>query len=126
MELLKSWKTAHKVSVIQDGEKATQYFADCGNNRVKPLPDLVLLDYNLPKSSGLEVLKEIKSYNTLSHIPVLILTTSQSKTDLTQLYENHANCVLSKPVDLVSYEEMLKAIETFWLQTVHLPSITRA
>jgi two-component system response regulator len=87
-----------------------------------PHPDLVLLDLNLPKKDGREVLDDIKRDDRLKHIPVVILTTSQAEQDIVKSYELHANCYIAKPVDLDQFISVVKSIEDFWLSVVKLPS----
>jgi two-component system, chemotaxis family, response regulator Rcp1 len=86
-----------------------------------PRPDLILLDLNLPKKDGREVLKEIKESPTLAIIPVVILTTSASEADILRTYQLHANCYITKPVELEGFLKVVKSIDTFWLSVVKLP-----
>jgi CheY-like chemotaxis protein len=87
-----------------------------------PRPDLILLDLNLPKKDGREVLAEIKTDPVLRRIPVVILTTSQAEQDILKSYDLHANCYISKPVDLDAFVEVVRSIEGFWLAIVRLPA----
>lgn len=86
-----------------------------------PRPDLILLDLNLPRKDGREVLAEIKADDSLKHIPVVILTTSQAEEDVVKAYVNYANCYITKPVDFNRFVEVVKSIEDFWLVVVRLP-----
>jgi two-component system, chemotaxis family, response regulator Rcp1 len=97
-----------------------------GKHADAPRPDLILLDLNLPKKDGREVLKEIKSTPTLATIPVVILTTSASEADVLRSYRLHANCYITKPVDLEGFLTVVKSIDSFWLSIVKLPREARS
>lgn len=121
LEALSESKYSNEVTVIKDGDAALTYFKNCMDNNER-LPDLVLLDINLPKIDGKEVLSFIKTHNKLARIPVLMLTTSSSEEDIKDAYSSHANCYIPKPVDLNNFFDIIKAIEDFWLTVVKLPA----
>lgn len=104
-----------EITVAVDGMEALRCL------REGPLPDLILLDLNLPRKSGREVLQEIKSTESLQRIPVVVLTSSEAEDDLADVYRLHANCYLAKPVDLDEFMNVVRAIEHFWLNFVKLP-----
>lgn len=106
---------------FQSGEDALHYLYNISTDPGTPFPDLVLLDLNLPRKSGHEVLSEIKSAPELKHIPVLIFSTSQNSDEIMQLYKEHASCYIVKPTDFANYLDAVKSIEDFWLNTVYLP-----
>jgi chemotaxis family two-component system response regulator Rcp1 len=120
-EALKSAKILNRLSVVLDGVEAILFLRKSGKFANAPTPQLILLDLNLPKKNGREVLEEIKSDDTLKHIPVVVLTTSQDELDILQSYQLHANCYITKPVDFPQFLNVIKAIEGFWLTVVDLP-----
>jgi two-component system response regulator len=107
--------------VVSDGAEAMAFLARAGAYSDVPRPDLILLDLNLPKKDGRQVLKEIKECPTLTSIPVVILTTSASEADILWSYRLHANCYITKPVDLDGFLKVVKSIEDVWLSVVTLP-----
>jgi chemotaxis family two-component system response regulator Rcp1 len=107
--------------VAADGVEALAYLRREGQYAQAPQPDLILLDLNLPKKSGPEVLAEIKADPVLKRIPVVILTVSKAEEDVLKSYNLHANCYITKPVDLDQFLEVVKSIEDFWLTVVVLP-----
>jgi CheY-like chemotaxis protein len=107
--------------LAQDGVEAMAFLRREGAYRNKPRPDLILLDLNLPKKSGREALADIKGDPELRGIPVLVLTTSEDEKDILEAYDLHANCYITKPLDLVRFARVMKLIEEFWLKTVKLP-----
>jgi chemotaxis family two-component system response regulator Rcp1 len=111
-----------KLCVAQDGAEAMNFLLRQGEHANAPRPDVILLDLNLPKKDGREVLKEIKESLTLKSIPVVILTTSASDADILRSYLLHANCYITKPVDLEGFLTVVKSIDSFWLSLVKLPS----
>jgi CheY-like chemotaxis protein len=119
-EALKEARIKNRITVITDGEKALEYLF-CNDNDRKP--DLILLDMNLPKVNGLEVLAKIKADEVLKIIPVVMLTTSTSEQDVLDAYRNYVNCYINKPIDLEEFIVVIKNIESFWLNTVKLPVI---
>jgi two-component system, chemotaxis family, response regulator Rcp1 len=121
-EALTSDGRGKSLSVVEDGEQAISFLHRSGKFSQAPRPDLIFLDLNLPLKDGREVLAEIKSSDDLRRIPVIVLTTSESKRDVQQAYELHANCYVKKPTDLDEYLSVVKACESFWLHVVRLPS----
>lgn len=121
-EAFREGKIANNLTVITDGELAMQYLKQEGPYAKAERPDLVLLDLNLPKLDGREVLRRIKTDPDLKTIPVVILTTSEAEQDIIKAYEYHANCYIRKPVDLPRFLEIVSTIENFWLTVVRLPS----
>lgn len=115
MEALKEAKIKNEICVARDGQEAL----DILNGPA--LPDLILLDINLPKIDGLEVLAIIKKDDRLKKIPVIILSTSSAESDILTSYNNYANCFITKPVDLIKFIEVVKTIEDFWISIVKLP-----
>jgi chemotaxis family two-component system response regulator Rcp1 len=120
-EALKDAKVHISLHVATDGIEAMAYLERTGSHANAPRPDLILLDLNLPKKDGREVLKEIKESPSLRIIPVVILTTSSSDADVLQSYHLHANCYISKPVDLDGFLKVVRSIDDFWLSVVKLP-----
>lgn len=121
LEALTDARIKNTVNVVKDGDAAIEYLelSKSGTNRI---PDLILLDINLPKVDGKEVLQYIKNDHVLKKTPVVMLTTSSSENDISDAYSNHANCYITKPVDFNSFFEIIKAIEDFWITIVKLPS----
>ncbi|MCW3093047.1 MAG: two-component system response regulator [Ferruginibacter sp.] len=111
----------HEVSIVRDGEQAIKFLNKEDINYKAKRPDLILLDINLPRIDGFEVLSYIKKNEQLKTIPVIMLTTSTSEKDVLASYKNHANCYISKPVDLDKFFEVVQKIEHFWNSIVHLP-----
>lgn len=122
MEALKEGKVHNQLMVARDGLEALDILYRRGNYVDSIRPDLILLDLNLPKMDGREVLSEIKKDDDLRRIPVVILTTSKSEDDVTQTYDLHANCFITKPVDLDQFIRVVGTIKDFWLTVVKLPS----
>jgi CheY-like chemotaxis protein len=120
-EALKEGKVCNNLSVVQDGEEAIEFLRREGRYANAPRPDVVLLDLNLPKKDGLAVLSEIKDDPTLKYIPVIVLTTSKAEEDIVKSYKLHANCFITKPVDLDQFTAVVKSIEDFWFEIVKLP-----
>ena len=120
-EALEDAKVCTRLHVVDDGEKAIGFLCRKGQYADAPRPDLILLDLNLPKKDGPQVLSEIRADPNLTHIPVVILTTSQAEEDILRTYELHANCYISKPVNFQQFMRVVKAIEDFWLIVVKLP-----
>jgi chemotaxis family two-component system response regulator Rcp1 len=120
-EALKDAKVHISLHVAADGIEAMAFLERTGSYVDAPRPDLILLDLNLPRKDGREVLKEIKGSPVLRSIPVVILTTSSSEADVLQSYELHANCYISKPVDLDGFLKVVQSIDNFWLSVVKLP-----
>ena len=120
-EALKDAKVLNTLHVVRDGEEAMDYLCRKGKYADAPRPDLVLLDLNLPRKDGREVLAEIKADEDLKRIPVVILTTSKSEEDVLKMYNLHANCYVTKPLDLDQFIRVVQAIEDFWFTVVRLP-----
>ncbi len=123
-EALSEAKINNKVTVVRDGEEAINFLNESLNTDSDLLPDLVLLDINLPKIDGKEVLFYIKNHSVLKKIPVVMLTTSSSEMDVTDAYLNHANCFITKPVDIHKFFSVVRMIEDFWVTIVKLPAKT--
>lgn len=111
----------NEMSVVKDGKEAISFLLREGIYEHAKTPDLVLLDINLPKKSGHEVLEFIKNHDDLKHIPVIMLTTSSSHSDIRKSYRNHANCFITKPIEVSDFIKAISVIEDFWFNTVALP-----
>jgi CheY-like chemotaxis protein len=122
LEALETAKLANEVAVVRDGAEALDYLKRRGAHGGASRPDLVILDLNLPKLSGLEVLAELKADPGLRSIPVAMLTTSAAEADVVRSYDLGTNCYLTKPVDVDQFLRVVQAIESFWLGVVRLPS----
>ena len=120
-EALKESDIKTSLHVVEDGVEAMAFLRRQGKYLGSPRPDLMLLDLNLPRKSGREVLAEVKTDDGLKRIPVVILTVSRSEDDITRCYDNHANCYITKPLDFNEFMSVTKSIEDFWLTTVQLP-----
>ena len=120
-EALKGSKLLHSLNVVEDGVAALDYLRKVGPYQQAIRPDIVLLDLNLPKKDGREVLAAIKQDAALRTIPVVILTTSQAEEDVLRAYNLNANCYVTKPVDFDQFMRIVRAIEEFWLNVVTLP-----
>ena len=121
-EAFKDGKLRNRLSVAMDGVEAMAFLRREGKYASSPRPDLVLLDLNLPKKDGREVLAEVKADKHLRQIPVVVVTTSAAEQDILRSYQLHANCYVTKPVDLGQFLWVVKSIEGFWLSIVRLPS----
>ena len=121
VEALHAAKIVNRLNHVEDGVEAMQFLRQEGPYADAPRPDLILLDLNLPRKDGREVLAELKRDPDLKVIPVVILTTSRSEEDVLRSYQLHANCYITKPVDFTKFMEVVKAIESFWLTIVTLP-----
>jgi chemotaxis family two-component system response regulator Rcp1 len=120
-EALKESKVRNKLYVVEDGVEAMNFLRQEGKFIGSPRPDLILLDLNLPRKSGREVLDEVKSDESLKRIPVVVLTVSKAEEDIIKAYDHHANCYITKPLDFDQFIEVTKSIEDFWLTIVRLP-----
>lgn len=120
-EALREGKVANRVHVVRDGVEAMAFLRRQGDHADVPRPDLILLDLNLPKKDGREVLAELKADQDLRRIPVVVLTTSRAEEDVLRAYDLHANCYMTKPVDLRQFLDLVKNIEQYWLVMVCLP-----
>lgn len=124
-EAFKEGNMSVNLSVVMDGVEATKYLAKTDKYTDATTPDLILLDLNLPKKDGREVLQEIKTDPNLLRIPVVILTTSNAEQDILHSYNLHANCYINKPVDFDKFFDVIQKIEEFWLNTVILSTMVR-
>lgn len=120
-EALKEGKIRNELAVVGDGVEAVAYLRREGNYSNACRPDLILLDLNLPKKNGREVLAEIKNDEVLKRIPVIVLTSSKAEQDVVKTYESHANCYIVKPVELDEFIKVVSCINDFWLTIVKLP-----
>jgi len=121
-EAFEEAKVANSISVVKDGEKAIRFLNKKGEFQNTETPDLVILDINLPRKNGHEVLQYIKENENLKQIPVIMLTTSSSERDIIKSYKHHANCYITKPVDVEDFIKAVLKIENFWISLVQLPS----
>jgi chemotaxis family two-component system response regulator Rcp1 len=124
-EALRDAKVQNNLHVVSDGMEATSFLWRQGKHANAPRPDLILLDLNLPKKGGREVLEEIKVDPSMKSIPVVILTTSAAEEDILRSYQLHANCYITKPVDLDQFLKVVKTIDNFWLAIVKLPTVEK-
>ena len=122
LEALEDAKFANVVHVVRDGAEALAFVHRTGSHDSAPRPDLVILDLNLPKRSGQEVLAELKADDELRRIPVAVLTTSAAEADVVRSYDLGANCFLTKPVDVGQFLQVVQSIEDFWFGVVRLPA----
>jgi chemotaxis family two-component system response regulator Rcp1 len=121
IETFKDAKIHNQVNVVPDGVEAMAYLRKQGKYANATRPDVILLDLNMPRKDGREVLKEVKEDPDLRRIPVVILTMSQAEQDILKSYDLHANCYISKPVDLTQFNKVVQSIENFWFMIVKLP-----
>ena len=124
-EALKEGKVYNNLHWAKDGVEALEFLKREGKHAKAPRPDIILLDLNLPKKDGREVLAVIKKDSELKHIPVVVLTTSKADEDVLRSYELHANCYVTKPVDLEKFIQVVQSIDRFWLTVVTLPPAER-
>ncbi len=122
VEALKDGKILNNLTVAEDGVVALEVLRKEGEHAAAPRPDLILLDLNMPRMDGREVLQQIKQDEQLRRIPVVVLTTSTDDEDVLRSYDLHANCYIAKPVDLEQFLRVVKTIEDFWLSVVCLPA----
>ena len=121
VEALKEGKVYNNLNVVSDGVEALAYLRRQGQHAGAKTPDIILLDLNLPKMDGREVLEDIKADEVLKRIPVVVLTTSKADEDILRVYDLHANCYITKPVDLDQFITVVKSIKDFWFTVVKLP-----
>ena len=121
IEALKHRGSQVQLSIVHDGVEAMAFLRGEGKYAGAPRPTLIILDLNLPRKDGREVLAEVKQNDEFRRIPVVVLTTSKAEEDISKSYDFHANCYITKPVDLDKFFAVVGAIETFWLNTVELP-----
>jgi CheY-like chemotaxis protein len=122
VEALRDAKVANRLSVVSNGEEAMDFVRHVDHFSTAPRPDLILLDLNLPRKDGREVLQELKSDEKLRRIPVIVLTTSQTERDVLMSYDLHANCFISKPIEFDEFISAVQSIQEFWLSIVQLPT----
>lgn len=120
-EIFNESKLYNSLYFVSDGVEAMDFLRKIGKYANMPLPDLIILDLNLPKKDGREVLMEIKQDENLKHIPIVIMTISQADEDIIKSYNLHANCYVTKPIDLTQFMKVVKSIENFWFTIVKLP-----
>ena len=120
-EALQHAKLINNLHVVKDGVAALEFLERKGPHASAPRPDLILLDLNLPRKDGRQVLAEIKADPVLKHIPVVVLTTSKAEEDVLEAYGHHANCYITKPVDFAQFVAVVRQVESFWFAVVTLP-----
>lgn len=118
-------KLSSSLHTVDDGEKAIDFLRRMNGYEGSPRPDLILLDLNLPRKSGIEVLDEIKQDDNLKMIPIVVLTTSKADDDVAKAYRRHANCYITKPVEFNRFADVVRAIDDFWFQVVTRPPVMR-
>ena len=121
LEIFKDIKVKNKITVVRDGEEAMELLNREEGEDPDALPDLILLDWNLPRKNGYEVLKELKSNGKFKFIPVIVFTSSEDEEDVFKAYDIGANCFITKPTDFEQLSNVIKIIEDFWMTTVKLP-----
>lgn len=122
-EGLRECKISNNLHVVGDGVEAGEFLRRSGRYASRPRPDLIILDLNLPRRDGRELLREIKEDDTLKLIPVVVLTTSAAEEDILRSYALHANCYVTKPLGIEQFLQVVKSIENFWFTIVQLPTI---
>jgi len=125
LEALKDFKVRNNVNVVEDGVEALRFLRREPPFAEAPRPDMIMLDLNLPRKDGREVLAEIKADETLKTIPIVVLTTSRAEQDVLRAYQLNANCYINKPVDFNQFLDVVRSIESFWLFVVTLPPAPR-
>ncbi len=120
-EALEDGRVSNEINIVKNGWEAMQYLEKRGKYSDAVLPDLVLLDINMPKMNGHEVLNKIKADDHLKHIPVIMLTTSSSEDDVYKAYKNYVNCYITKPHEANKFSKLVSTIENFWISTVQIP-----
>ncbi|MBL4752776.1 MAG: response regulator [Flavobacteriales bacterium] len=125
LEAFSEAKLQNNISVVHDGVEAMDFLHKRGKYAASPTPELILLDLNMPRKDGRQVLAEMKAEKGLMHIPVIVLTTSKSDEDVMSSYEHYANCYITKPVDFNEFLEVVRALGKFWFSIVKLPSVGR-
>jgi chemotaxis family two-component system response regulator Rcp1 len=122
MGVLSSGRVRNRLHWVADGEEALEFLSRKGRHADAPLPDLILLDLNMPRMNGLEVLTEIKQHPLWKRIPVVMMTASDKEQDILTAYDRHANCYVTKPLDMDQFIAAVRSIEDFWLSIVRLPA----
>ena len=120
-EALHQVRLVNTISVAKDGKEAVSYMEKIAPYTNSVIPDIILLDINLPKMNGHEVLKHLKTNNEFKHIPVLMFTTSSAEKDILESYKNYANCYITKPVEVDDFLSVIQSIENFWISVIQLP-----
>lgn len=120
-ETLKNSKISNKIHWVHDGVEAMKFLHNEGKYDDAPRPDVILLDLNLPKKDGREVLEEVKTDENLKRIPIVVLTVSDDERDILHSYNHHVNCYITKPIDLNAFTRVVKSIKEFWFSIVKLP-----
>jgi CheY-like chemotaxis protein len=123
-EILNENKLYSSLNIVNDGVEAMAFLNNEGKFSSAPKPELIILDLNLPRKDGREVLAEVKAHEELKHIPIVIMTISQAEEDILKTYKLHANCYITKPIDLTEFIKVIKSIEDFWFSVVKLPPKT--
>jgi chemotaxis family two-component system response regulator Rcp1 len=123
VEAFKESRLPNQLEIVEDGQEAMDFLRRRGQYENSERPDIILLDLNLPKKDGREVLSEIKGDPALKRIPVIVLTTSKEEEDVVKAYESYANCYIRKPEDLVGFWEVVRKTEDFWLTVAKLPPV---
>lgn len=124
LEAFKELSVKNNIAVVKDGEEAIEFLKKQGKYADSTMPNLILLDINMPKLNGIEVLDFIKKDDKLRKIPVVMLTTSSSESDISECYDKFANCFITKPLDFGKFLNVVEAIESFWFTTAQLPKTT--
>jgi two-component system, chemotaxis family, response regulator Rcp1 len=122
-EAIKKSTIIRKCHVVNDGEQALDFLNRSNGFSAAPTPDVILLDLNLPRKHGFEVLSELKNHPTLQKIPVVVITCSHNEADIKKSYELYANCYVVKPTEFDEFEEIVRTIESFWGRVASLPSV---
>ena len=122
MAALRTGRVRNRVHWVKDGEEAMAFVRHEGCFALVPVPDLILLDLNMPRKNGFEVLDEIKKHELWKRIPVVMMTASEKEQDIIAAYDRHVNCFITKPVDAEKFIQAIRSIEDFWLAIVHLPT----
>jgi chemotaxis family two-component system response regulator Rcp1 len=122
MDALQDGRVSNRIHWVEDGEEAMSFLRREGRHTAAPRPDLILLDLRLPRMSGQEVLQAIKQHPNWKRIPVVIMTSSDDEKDVIEAYDGHANCFITKPMDIDKFMDAVRSIEDFWLTIVHLPA----
>jgi chemotaxis family two-component system response regulator Rcp1 len=121
-EVMRDSKILNEISWVPDGVEALAFLRRQGKYANSPRPNLIILDLNMPRKDGRQVLQEVKSDANLRSIPVVIMTSSQTEEDIARAYEQHANCYIRKPIDFDKFHAVVKTLENFWFTTVELPT----
>lgn len=123
LEVFKDSQHQVSIDICQDGEEALQYLKEKLKMEKPELPEIIILDLNLPRKNGIELLKDIKNNDSICHLPVIVLTSSEAEGDIISVYRERANCYLTKPVDYNEFCNVINMIERFWFMTASLPNV---